>query len=282
MIVELFSLAYFIPIFIAVILTTSFIFLFKNKDDTTKNRIIIILLFFNLTLHFVKLFFIPYRNNFPQSLRTITFENICAVSTIIFPFIYLTKKKPLRDYMYYLGLLGGIAALIMPTEALNKDLFTFDVIRFYITHTILMMAPILMVKYKQHTLNYRKVWQSVLIFFGVLTLIMINKLILSWIGLFDIKLFFSRHYRNNSFVFGPTKEFDAFSNNFFMPFVPKFLRTNYFNIDVDQFFFPVLWLFFPVFIYFTPIFLLFGLPFTYKQIINDIMRLFRRNDKVKA
>lgn len=281
MTVEMFNIAYFIPIIITIVFTTLFILLFKNKSDTTKNRVIVIMLFFNLALHFAKLFFLPYSQRFPTSIRKVTFENICAVSTLIFPFIYLSKKRPLRDYMYYVGVLGGIAALLVPTEALGNKLFVFDSIRFYTSHIILFLAPVLMLSYKLHKLNYKKVWQSIFLFFGVLTLIMVNELILSLVGLSDIKLFFSRHYRNNSFVFGPTKEFDDFANKFFLPFVPKFLRTNYFNLNVDQFFFPILWLFFPVFIYFTPLFLLFGFPFNGSQIINDFSMLFKDKEKAK-
>lgn len=276
MVVKLGNLAYFIPIVAGVLVTVILYFFFKDKSEKAKRNLVIFLLFFNLTLHFAKLLFPPYNSNFPNSFRHITFENICAVSTLLFPWLFLTKHRIFKDYIFYIGLLGGVAALVFPTEALNKALFTFDVLRFYTTHLILLIGPLLMVIFKLHTLNYKKIYQAILMLLGVLVVIMLNEIMLSFFDLSDITRLLHRNYRNNSFVYGPTPEFDAFAETFFVPFVPKFLRTNYFDLPVDQFYFPVLWIIFPAFIYFTPIFLLFSLPFTSKDIKHDLQKLFKR------
>lgn len=276
MVVKLWSLAYFIPIVLGAIITFLLYFFFKDKSHKTKRNVIIFLLFFNLTLHFAKLLFPPYNSNFPNSFRHITFENICAVSTLLFPFLFLTKHRIFKDYIFYIGLLGGIAALVYPTEALNKELFTFDVIRFYTTHLILFIGPLLMVAFGLHTLNYKKIYQAIFTLLGVLVIIMLNEIMLAFFDLSDITRLLYRNYRNNSFVYGPTPEFDDFAEKFFVPFVPPFLRTNYLDLPVDKFYFPVLWIFFPAFIYFTPIFLLFSLPFTSKDIVSDLQKLFKR------
>lgn len=276
MVVELFNLSYFIPIIIGTVITVVLYFIFKDKAIKTKRNVVIVMLFLNLALHFMKLLFIPYRLNMPNSFRNITFENICAVSTLLFPFLFLTKHRIFKDYIFYVGLLGGLAALIYPTEALHKELLTFDVIRFYFTHLTLFIAPLLMVIFKVHHLQYKKIWQSVVTLLLVLVVIMLNEIMLSLFGLSDLTRLLHRNYRNNSFVYGPTPEFDSFAAKVFDPLVPKFLRTNYFGLDVDKFYFPVLWLFFPAFIYFTPIFLLFSLPFTFHEIRRDLRKRLKR------
>ncbi|MCL2413885.1 MAG: hypothetical protein FWC94_01340 [Bacteroidales bacterium] len=62
------------------------------------------LLFGSFVLNFVKLYSDYYQQWMPWAIRTITPENICAVSVLAFPWLFLSKVKILKDYMFYMNL----------------------------------------------------------------------------------------------------------------------------------------------------------------------------------
>ena len=274
-----FNLYYWIPIALTFIILFIIWFIFKNKTYEQQNKLIIILLFFNLFFHLTKLFFEPYLSGLPSTIRNISFENICAVSTLIFPFLYLSKNRILKDYLYYFGLLGGLAALFIPTEALNQPFFTYDTIRFYIVHSILLIAPILMMLFKLHKINYKKYWQTLVVFVVVLIIIMVNEWILGLLGWVDMTLFFDRGYRNSSFIFGPTPMFDKVANYIIDPLVPNFLRKDYFNLGIVDFYFPILWMTGIIVVYGSILLLGLASLFDYQTIKDDFIKIFKKKEK---
>ena len=108
-------------------------FFLRGKSARFISRFLFTIIALNFILHFCKQFFSSYRAELPGSLKKSTAENICAVSTLIFPFIYLSKNKTLKDYMFYMGVLSGIAATLLPVEAVGHAPFDVDVIRFYLS-----------------------------------------------------------------------------------------------------------------------------------------------------
>lgn len=251
-----------------------FMFLYhrlKDKEINKQKQFLQIVLFLNLALHFCKLLFNPYRDNLPESIRKVTFENICAVSTLLFPFIYLRNSKDsvLKNYFYFIGVLGGGLAILIPTEAIGKSPICFDTIRFYVCHFVLIMVPLLSAKFGIIELDYKKTFYVPLCFIIVEMLILINELILIKIGFVqcdNISMFFDRDYRNSSFIFGPTSLFDGISKIITI-FTPKMFKTDYFMINNGvNFFFPILWLIIPALIYLPLINILIQMPFTWKEI----------------
>ncbi|MFA7126720.1 MAG: hypothetical protein WC182_04060 [Bacilli bacterium] len=227
-------------------------FLLRKQTNNVKKRVILSILFFALILHFMKLLFPPYADD-PNAVRKITPENICALSTLIFPFIFLSKNKVLKDYMFYIGILSGTLAVLIPIESLEKDayIFAFDTIRFYLCHIIITVAPFLMVATGLHRLDYHRVYKVPLIFMVVLAIIMINEIILMEIGLVPLRntdLLDPEGYRNFSMIFGLRDTFGqmgqlltALTPNFLMeiPYGPYAGEAKYW---------PLVWLILPSFI----------------------------------
>ena len=89
---------YFLYFAIAIAITIGLILFLRHKDDKVKRNVILFLLFSALALHFLKLLFEPYNQMYPEIIRKSSFENICAISTLVFPFIFLSKNKVLKDY----------------------------------------------------------------------------------------------------------------------------------------------------------------------------------------
>ncbi len=274
----------FIGIFIALVLTLYFCF--RNKSEKFKYNLIAGILFGNLALHFLKLLFNPYRNEFPISLRSITFSNICAVSTIIFPFIYILKgKETLHNYMYFIGFLGGLAALAFPNEAFNKPVYSFDVIRFYLCHYTLIGAPILAAAFGIHKPTTKKIWTIPLYFLAHETLILLNELFIIIVGLVpDVTwsdMLNRNYFRNYSFVFGPTATFDSIAP-LLTVFVPKFMTMDIFNLNGGiGFYWPVVWMIIPAIIYLVPVYLLISFPTTLVPLSKELFKKYQtfKNNK---
>src|SRR5690554_353679 len=130
MTVEFLNLPYFAFILIAVATILGLYFLLRNKSEKTKHAVVFGLLLFNLILHFLKLTFPPYSTNPDKAMRDVWFINICAVSVLSFPIFYISKSKALKDFMFYLGVISGTLALLIPTEALGEMVWQLDLFRF--------------------------------------------------------------------------------------------------------------------------------------------------------
>ncbi len=267
------NLYYFLFIFITLILFISFYLFLKKKSKKYQYNFILIICFLNLTLHFLKLFFEPYVSDFPYSIRKITFENICAISTLLLPFVVLYKKSSiLNNYFFFISLAGGLGAIFYPTEAFNKNLLSFDVLRFYYCHITLFLVPTLAGSIGLFRPNYKKFYQIPILFLTIEMLILINEFLLYKTGLISSSIteFFSRETRNSSFVFGPLPAFDKIAN-ILLIFVPKIFTKNIFHIEgLDVFYWPVVWMIIPAFIYLPLIYEIIILPFSYKDIRQDI------------
>jgi hypothetical protein len=275
--VEFGNFYYFIGPAVAICLYIFLLLLLKKKAQKTQYLVLLGVLFFNLILHFLKLAFEPYRSGLPGTIRKVTFENICAVSTLLMPFVFLYRKsRVLNTYMFFIGVIGGLAALIYPTEALGNLLLSFDSIRFYICHIILALVPLLSVSLGLFSPHIKMAWAVPLIFICVETLIMVNEIVLIQLGWVqsDLAAFLDRDTRNNSFVFGPTSDFQTVGDILTF-FTPKIFTKDAFNINggVD-FYWPVIWLVIPAFIYFPIIYCIICLP-------NELLKIlkYRKRDK---
>lgn len=264
MIVKVGNGFYFMYIIIAVIYFVSLYLILRKRSEKTQRVVLVIILFLNFALHFLKQAFVPYINNFPSSLRKSTLENICAVSTVFFPFIFLIKKQNiLHDYMYFIGFCGGLGALLYPTEALNEFPFAFDVLRFYFCHINLIVVPLTAAMLGINRPRLKKFWAIPILFLAQEAIICLNEIFLIKIGFVKSTWseFLDRKIRNNSFVFGLTPEFD-FLSFLFDPLVPFFFKTDVFHINGGTpFYFPVLWFIVPSFVYLIPVYIIASSPF---------------------
>ena len=250
---------FFIAIFVLILLVSFFIL--RKFTPEKQNRILLIVSFLNLALHFGKLLFEPYRSDLPISIRKVTFENICAVTTLLMPWVFLKwKQTKFGTYIFFIGIVGGLAALFFPTEAFQKDVWTFDVLRFYICHMTIAAVPILMGIFKLIRPNRRDFWIAPVFFLAIECLILINEIVLIRIGFVDSDLaeFLDRDIRNSSFIFGPLSSFDKIAG-ILLIFVPKvFTRDVFFINGGIDFYWPVVWMIIPAFIY---------LPLVYEIVI---------------
>ena len=283
MYVEVGNFYYYLYFLFAILITVGLIFYLKNKDDQYKEKVITILLFSAFILHFVKLLFYPYNDLFPESIRKVSFENICAISTLIFPFLFLSKKKVFLDYMLVMGIASGLAAYLYPTEAIfetfdsiyfgRKGAFSFDVIRFYYAHLIIFLAPFLMGYFKLHVFSFKREYLLALMILGTITLIFVNEWILLQLGWIDPNSFYDVNIRNSSFVFGIPEHYKNVAVIFDV-FVFDFLKIH--PRTHDPFYWPVIWFIIPIFIWTPVLAFISNIPFYVQQGIMKLKKIGNR------
>ena len=233
------------------------------------------ILLFALLLHFLKCFFPPYSTDTSRLYRDIFFINICAANICLFPIIFISKSNAWKDYMFYLGVLGGGLAIIYPAEPMLKmdqAAEALDIIRFYIHHGILLLVPLLSVVLKVHTLSYKRVWAAPACLLTVMLFIMLNQILQSELGFVPLRgnNLLEIGYKNSSYIWGPSDEI----GNFIAKFCPEIFKT----IPVGEYagqekYWPWVWLLVPAFLLVTPIAFLLSLVFDFKSLKEDLSSL---------
>lgn len=257
MVVKMFNLYYFIYIAIAIILTIVAIKFLDKKSEKYRYWFIYGLIVFNLFIHFAKTLIYPYTLvAFPAIFTKVSFENICAVSALLFPLLFFAKSKTLKDYMVMVGVASGIITFIYPIDAMSemfnatvigvKPAFHIEVIRFYLSHFLIFLAPFLMLHYRIHELSVRRAYKAPFMLLSILIIIFINELVVTLLGWVPKDQFYDPAYRNPSFIFGVRGDLSGLGI-ILGALVPGFFRVNPFF--AGEAYFPVLWLLFPALIY---------------------------------
>lgn len=275
MVIKFFNGWYFFWIILSIASVVGLYFLLRKKSQKTQKIVLFCLLALGLVLHFTKFFYPPYSNDTSRLYRDIWFNNICAANIALFPFIFLLKNKVAKDYMFYLGILGGLGAVLIPIEPLdkvNQAAEWIDIIRFYIHHTMLYAVPLLMVKFKLHTLSYKRVLWCPIFFIGVLTFILTNQILQSELGFTALRNnnFMDINYKNPSMIWGPSGGI----GNFLASLCPKIFTYVPVGAYAGQVkYWPVLWLLVPSLILITPVCFGLCMIFDHKNFTNDLKNL---------
>jgi len=275
-------------IFLFVLAVVTVIVASKVKQEYV-HKFIVFLLFLNFALHFLKIFLPSYFGDLPFSLKKVSPDNICAVSVIFFPFMYLWGGDKFKDYMFYLGIVSGFGVYLIPSSydgyIINNAESVIEIARFYFCHMPLVIAPLAMVASGLHKLNHRRVIFTPLIFLGVLTLVGLNEVFLKLSGITNASWqdVFSNNYRNGALVFGPMSVLDTSLGRFYWLILPifKYIWPGTTNI----YYVPVLWLALPTFVIMSIGYFLISLIWSHRQAYLDyhmlrqklIMRLNKRS-----
>ena len=278
MIIKMFNIWYFLWLFAAVGGVLLLYFGLRHASQLKQKLVLFALLALGLAFHFLKVYIPPYSVDEARMLRDAWFVNICGANIALFPFFFFCKNKYVKDYMFYIGVLSGIIALVYPQEPmakLDQAAEFWDIVRFYYHHWMLLAVPLLMVLLKMHTLSYKRIWIAPVGILLLMLFIMLNQIFQSELGFIPLRGEDMLHinYKNTSYIWGPGAN-DAIGN-FFSALCPDFFKT----IPVGEFagqekYWPWFWMIFPCFILVTP--LSFGLCmiFDAKCFASDVRAYF--------
>ena len=278
MIIEMFNGWYFFWILLAAATIVGLYFGLKRCSTFTQKAVLFGLLAFGLLLHFLKVYIPPYSVDEARMLRDAWFVNICAGNIALFPFLFFSKNKYVKDYMFYIGVLSGLIALFYPQEPLAKVDQAgefWDIVRFYYHHWMLLAVPLLSALWDHHKPFYRRVLSAPTGLLLLMLFIMLNQIFqseLGYIPLRDRGDFFGIGYKNTSYIWGPGTN-DAIGN-FLAWFTPDVFKT----VPVGQYkgqlkYWPWFWLIVPVYVIVTPMAFLISLIFDHKAFFADMRQL---------
>lgn len=293
--IQMFNFWYWFWLIISLGSTVGLYFLLRNKSAKTQKIVLFSILILGLVAHFTKFLYPPYSTDHARMLRDAWFVNICGANIGLFPFMFLSKDKRVKDYMFYLGMLGGLIAVFVPLEPIakvNQAAEWIDIIRFYFHHTMLYAVPLLMVLFKLHTLSYKRVFWCPVYLLVVMLFIMLNQVFQSELGFIPLRGndIINVNYKNSSLIWGPGNESFAVV---FTALCPKIFKT----IPCGEYagqtkYWPWFWLIVPAFVYLVPICFAICMIFDYKNFrsdfaivkskINDYIDMIKARRKAKA
>ena len=274
MIIEMFNGWYFFWILLAAATIVGLYFGLKRCSTFAQKAVLFGLLAFGLLLHFLKVYIPPYSVDEARMLRDAWFVNICAGNIALFPFLFFSKNKYVKDYMFYIGVLSGLIALFYPQEPLAKVDQAgefWDIVRFYYHHWMLLAVPLLSALWDHHKPSYRRVLSAPTGLLLLMLFIMLNQIFQSELGYIPLRNsdIFDIGYKNSSYIWGPGTG-DAIGE-FLALFCPKFFRV----IPVGQYagqikYWPWFWMIFPAYILVTPLSFGLSMIFDRKQFCRDV------------
>ena len=208
MIIQMFNGWYFFWVVLCTVITIDLYLLFKNKSEKSQDILLFSLLIVGIILHFTKGFYPPYSTDTARMLRDSWFVNFCGANIALFPFMYFSKNNHIKDYMFYVGVLSGLIAILYPEEPLAKiDQINeyLDIIRFYYHHWMLLSVPLLRFLWGRHKLSYKRVLSAPTILMIVALFIMLNQVLQSELGFIPLRgnNISYPNYKNSSYIWGP-------------------------------------------------------------------------------
>ena len=109
---------------------------------------------------------------------------LCNINMIMIPVAVLTKKRPLLGFCFFVGTLGALMALMMPTTGFDGySLLLPRMLGFYGTHFMIVIEALAVAAFGLYRPKYRDLPFIVLALLGIAFAVFLIDMLLRWTGL---------------------------------------------------------------------------------------------------
>ena len=165
MVIETFNLAHILTIVLMpVIIFVSANHFLAKYDERKKRASLLFICCFNAALYLSYKIVQVTAPGFDFDLFTHLPLHFCNINLILIPLAVYTKNKYLMAYQLYFGVpLAGLALVTVYPAFLSTSLSEFLTFVYFFYHSMLLVLPLLLVKFKLFTPSFKIVWQPALL-----------------------------------------------------------------------------------------------------------------------
>ncbi len=143
----------------------------KGRTKKTQDTVVFLLMLLNVLQHLCK--HLIWRWPHETFGVTNTAYNLCALMILLSPLVYFTKGA-IRDFVSYMGVIGGFGALVYPMWFQGHNILTLEWARFYTCHLLLLITSVLPYLLGRHKPRFGHIWWMGPCFVTSLLLINVN------------------------------------------------------------------------------------------------------------
>ncbi len=264
------SFPYFVCLLLCAGIVVALFFAFRKCPRGVRFGVVLALMLLNIAQHLLKCYVWPHLYGTGFQYHN-TAYNVCATLILLSPFVLLFGGQTAKDALLYIGTGGPLLAIVVPFWFEGQSVFSWEVLRFYVCHLLLIATSLLPALWKLHRPSYKSFLTIPLCFFFVLGVIVINAVICAACGLLaggTRDLFSTLYSLNPCWVMHPAPpagfEWVQTALEFFSP--DLFLGSG------DKPYVPFLWYFIPMYLLMAVLSLLLGIALDFKRLKADLTR----------
>ena len=180
----------FFVLFIAILVIASLIM--RNKSDSAKRAVIVTACIITLIGFFVYKYYLSIDAEFDAANQAMGGFNwwgelplqLCNINMILIPIAVLTQKRPLLCFCFFVGPLGALMALLMPTAGFSGySLLIPRMLGYYGTHMAIIIEALAIVTFGLFRPRFRDIPRTCITVIVIAFVIFIINLILRGTGL---------------------------------------------------------------------------------------------------
>jgi len=154
-----------------------FIYLFfhitsRKYDDHAKRRMLLYVCYFNALLYISYKIVQAIENGYDFGLSSNLPLHFCNLNLILLPLALHTKNKTLMAYQLYFGVpLAALALVTIYPTFISRPIWHFTPFVYFFYHSLLVVLPIMLVKFKLYTPSFKNILQPTLLVFALTAVI---------------------------------------------------------------------------------------------------------------
>ena len=173
MILRYFNYTHILTLLAAALFVAVLYFALRNRSAFAKEVTLYILMGFNVTQHFYKSLFWPHLWGTKFGIIN-TAYNVCAITILATPFVFVGKNSLLKQFVSYVGTIGPVLTLLTPYWFIGTTIFQWEYVRSWTCHTLLIATSLLPALWGMIKFDYRDGWKFGLLFLAMQSFILTN------------------------------------------------------------------------------------------------------------